>query len=301
MASQLLLEKALLSRQGKTDNQHIFRWHPWLLASLLLLLGFAVVVYSATDGQVDRVSYWQWQQPLFIALNQGLQQLLPALVWENLTEAGDALILLPLLALISLHQRQVWLALIATVPFAGGASVILKKLVAMPRPGAVMEPEGWTAIGSILTGHNSLPSGHALCAFAAVSAFLLARYPQGKWQATVIGIAAASLIALSRVAVAAHWPLDIVAGAGLGILAGLCSAFLVQRCAWQPPVDTKGRLMAMLVLQSFAAALVGQIVETQNPVLVLWLALFACLLCCVHLLLEGMLSIKITVLRHRSL
>jgi len=301
MTSQLVLEKAVLQGQGNSFEQGSLAWRPWLFAALLLLASFAFVVLFFTAGAVDRLSYWQWQQPLFIELNQGLQQLLPALVWENLTEAGDALILLPLLALISLHQRQVWLALMATVPFAGGASVILKKLVAMPRPGAVMEPEGWTAIGSILTGHNSLPSGHALCAFAAVSAFLLARYPQGRWQATVIGIAVASLIALSRVAVAAHWPLDIVAGAGLGILAGLCGACLVQRCAWQPPVDAKGRLMAMLVLLAFAAALVGQIVETQNPVLVLWLAMLACLLCCLHLLLEGMLSIKITVLRHRSL
>lgn len=64
-------------------------------------------------------------------------------------------------------------------------------------------------------GFISFPSGHSVTAFAL--AFVLSRaYPR----CAFLFYGVASLIALSRVYLAQHFPSDVVAGAAIGILAG---------------------------------------------------------------------------------
>ena len=72
--------------------------------------------------------------------------------------------------------------------------------------------------------HHSFPSGHAISAFsvaAAVFATGVTRPPRGRdWTLIACGLLAAAVIALSRVAVGAHRPMDLAAGAAIGWLAG---------------------------------------------------------------------------------
>ncbi len=68
----------------------------------------------------------------------------------------------------------------------------------------------------------SFPSGHTTAAFA-VSVALIG---QGSFLG-LMALVLASLIGSSRVYLGAHYPLDVAAGAGLGMLAGVGIRFLV--------------------------------------------------------------------------
>jgi membrane-associated phospholipid phosphatase len=62
----------------------------------------------------------------------------------------------------------------------------------------------------------SFPSGHAMVIFAIAT--LVAPYFKGWWK--VLPWALAAAVCLSRVYLGAHFPLDVAAGAGLGVLMG---------------------------------------------------------------------------------
>ncbi len=71
---------------------------------------------------------------------------------------------------------------------------------------------------------SSLPSGHAATsvAGAVILAYLLGRW--GPW----LGLLAAA-VAFSRVYVGVHYPLDVLAGAAVGLVVGLAAVALVRR------------------------------------------------------------------------
>jgi undecaprenyl-diphosphatase len=74
------------------------------------------------------------------------------------------------------------------------------------------------------TVSSSMPSGHAAtsAAGAVILAYLLGRW--GLW----LGLLAVG-IGFSRIYVGVHYPLDVVAGAALGLAVGLAAAALVRR------------------------------------------------------------------------
>ncbi len=72
-------------------------------------------------------------------------------------------------------------------------------------------------------GRTSMPSGHATSAFAVATALsneLRIRAPHAARVATPMLYSAATLVALSRVYGAHHWPSDVAAGAMIGMLSG---------------------------------------------------------------------------------
>jgi undecaprenyl-diphosphatase len=89
-----------------------------------------------------------------------------------------------------------------------------KKVVQRGRPAE-------TAPDVILRGQSaahglSFPSGHAMVIFAIAA--LVAPYFRNRWKALPWALATA--VCLSRVYLGAHFPLDVVAGAGLGMFIG---------------------------------------------------------------------------------
>ena len=106
--------------------------------------------------------------------------------------------------------------------FAGGGSwfiveVILKPLFARPRPDA--------------SAGFSFPSGHATIAFA-MATVLSKKEPKWRFALFLLAIA----IAFSRIYLGKHYPLDVLAGAFLGIIIGWLSLMLAS---FVPPKSTR--------------------------------------------------------------
>ena len=96
-------------------------------------------------------------------------------------------------------------------------------------------------IGTPPLNLRSMPSGHSTSAFtlAVLAIGLLRRHGIHRGLEAALW-ALATLMATSRVAVGAHWPADVLAGAGLGLLVGWVSWQLqsrwLRRGLWMSPL-----------------------------------------------------------------
>jgi membrane-associated phospholipid phosphatase len=188
------------------------------------------------------------QREFFLAINLWASQF-PVAMWSFLTLLGEADVLFCLLSPLLLWRPQMMVAVIAAVPLGGLLSVTLKALFAAQRPGNLIDPSQFKLIGMLL-GNASFPSGHTITAFAAAVAVVavLATSKQTRHvgqSALKTSLCAvpilllAGLVGLSRVAVGAHWPVDVLAGAACGWLAGLSGAWFSLRLPkiWQSAIS----------------------------------------------------------------
>lgn len=114
-------------------------------------------------------------------------------------------------------RRLVWRAVpaFASLLAAGAIAQGVKALVRTPRPQAVLEP-GTFHVLEILRGTHSFPSGHSASA-AALATWAVLQFGWRGWPLVLLGI----LGGLSRVAVGAHWTIDVLGGWTAGILGAL--------------------------------------------------------------------------------
>jgi len=141
------------------------------------------------------------------------------------THLGDGLTFV-LVSLFFLFKQRKWFYLFSgTFLVSSGVSRICKDIIFTnsPRPVKFFEMEGLT-IQTIegLTTHqwNSFPSGHSITVFAMCT--ILATYISRGWMSIFISVAAVTA-AFSRVYLAQHFVLDVLAGTWIGIF----SAFIV--------------------------------------------------------------------------
>jgi undecaprenyl-diphosphatase len=98
-------------------------------------------------------------------------------------------------------------------------SQLLKRLFCRERPHLAMQ--GLAALAEVPDAF-SFPSGHTAAAFAAATALA----GEGTGLAVLVTALAVG-IALSRIYLGAHYPLDVLAGAALGLSTGLAARLLV--------------------------------------------------------------------------
>jgi membrane-associated phospholipid phosphatase len=120
------------------------------------------------------------------------------------------------------------LAMLAAVAAADVAKRIAKSLVRRTRPKALLEEGDYEADtgGSDRKKEQSFPSGHTACSVAAARAF-----SRNVPEASAAAGGAAVVLSLSRIAKGEHWPLDVAAGAVLGLVAEALSALFFDRCS----------------------------------------------------------------------
>ncbi|WP_369416786.1 phosphatase PAP2 family protein [Leptothrix ochracea] len=192
------------------------------------------------------------KQTLFLRLNHAAAHY-PDAVWSFFTLLGDTTLLFVLLAPLLLRAPRAVVAAMIAAPIGGIMSLVAKNILDAPRPGALLEPEQFHLIGPLWL-YNSFPSGHTLTAFAAISAVLISVVPtlqRRRGLLLTLGLVSlASLIGFSRIAVGAHWPQDVVGGAGIGWLAGLTGVLVMQRFPsfWQSELSLR-------IIASFLATL----------------------------------------------
>ncbi len=169
--------------------------------------------------------------------------------WAGMTLLGDtAVTAVLLLPFVWRRPQVVWVAVLGGIV----ATLLvhdLKPAFGMMRPAAVY-PEGVVHVIGHTLRHNSFPSGHAASYFTVAGALALTlRLPP---MGVLALFALASLGAISRCAVGAHWPQDILAGALIGWLA----AGIGWRLGQCMPVNRRwGQPLLALILLGLLLAL----------------------------------------------
>jgi len=174
-----------------------------------------------------------WNQSLFLWLNH-LCSPLPDWFWSSMTINGHTSMIFALFAPLLFRHSKIVTALFASSLVGGVVSTTIKEALQIPRPPAVLALDHFHLIGDKLE-LVSFPSGHSLAAFAAVTLLILGLQLRG-WR-LLVALWIASLVGLSRVAVGAHWPLDVLGGCVLGTFCALAGWAISSRIysKWQWP------------------------------------------------------------------
>ncbi len=196
---------------------------PWSWGVPLAAVLLALLVWAGGGNEA-----------LFLALNRGL----PGSdgLWASLTSLGDAAVALGLLLPFVGRRPRVVLGGVLSALLATLCVQTLKSVLALPRPAAVLDPGLLRIIGPEIHT-RSFPSGHTATAFVLAGIIVLALRPSSAWRWGLLSLAAA--VGLSRIAVGAHWPLDVLAGAALGWAAAIGGHGLIDHfraglgTAWQ--------------------------------------------------------------------
>lgn len=211
MPTPLSVRNTNLPRNQFTD-QHMFGAKAWLLP-LLPLAVWLIAFFTTTPTALfllinQRTSYLpDWVLIFFDLLGNG---------WYDFGLASALLLLAP---------RQL-VASVCAGALAGLTGRLLKLTFELPRPAAVLDPSSFHILGKPLT-YLSMPSGHTLTAFSLITAFYFSTKPD-KRKPLLFLFLLATATGTARIAVGAHWPADVMAGAALGILGGLIGATIAN-------------------------------------------------------------------------
>jgi membrane-associated phospholipid phosphatase len=182
-------------------------------ASGLLMLA----LYLSGDNQV-----------LFLWINGHAGAATGDVFWANVTVLGDSLVALTLLLwLVGRRGDIVWAVIVAAV-VATALSQGLKHVLDVARPAAVLSPDVIHVIGTTYR-RDSFPSGHTTTVFTVLGVVCL-RLERRAWAGLLLPVG--MFIALARVAVGAHWPMDLLGGAVCGWIAAVCGVWLASRASW---------------------------------------------------------------------
>lgn len=217
-------------------NFALFPMRLWLLPLLVFLLGAPLWLHL-------------WEPAMFLWINQ-LCLPIAAQVWTGLSLLGNGWGILGITApLLLLSPRLMW-AWLCAAPFAILFARLGKSLLISPRPAAQVDNQQMRIVGEVL--HSvSMPSGHTTTAFAVASGIFFALSPaQRRRHGWLLLLALGT--GVSRIAVGAHWPGDVVVGIGLGLLSGLLGNVLLAAmpARWHTPDHWSLRLLALLVLSA---------------------------------------------------
>lgn len=170
-----------------------------------ILLGIGLVVLGVIIHLLPEINKF-----LFYQINNFHFHWLDTIMLP-ITYCGDGTVLaIVALGLWRLRGWRKFLWLVLILASAGILVQMIKYFFSSPRPSAVFPDIH--ILGSVLRAH-SFPSGHTASTFALIS-FFSGEFPQLGTFLWVMAI----LIGFSRVYVGAHFPADVLFGAGLGYL-----------------------------------------------------------------------------------
>lgn len=157
--------------------------------------------------------YWQGYHVGFLVINSfGLN--LPDVLIQCITVLGDASVTLSLFWLCAFrHPRMLACGMLAAIVMAIVIHLIKDQVGAL-RPASIFSLDAFRQSGELLK-KSSFPSGHTATFVTLMTLVVLQyRYLWVYWVCLLLAI----IVGLSRVWVGAHWPIDLLVGASIGII-----------------------------------------------------------------------------------
>ena len=178
------------------------------------VLGAAAVLAVTTVVALDGVP--AWESDLFGAFNR-LSDVLEPVLWAPM-QLGSLFgpVIVAIGSWLAWRRWRPTVGAIVVGLVAWQLAKLVKDEVSRGRPMNVLDDyvERW---GTPTDGLGFV-SGHSAVAFALAT--VLSPYLRRPWRWTAYGVAA--VVAIARIHVAAHFPLDTIGGAALGCLLGWC-------------------------------------------------------------------------------
>ena len=238
---------------------------------LFLLTIIILLLYSQDALSVN--GYILIQKDIFFSANHCLGQY--AALQLNLTQLGDALIILSFLSTFFFYVPKIWESLLSGLFISLLLSQVLKEVFAIPRPAAVFDNSSFIVVGKRLVGHSSLPSGHSIIIFSVLTVLLFAFMPKASkpkiaWFFLIIVIGLT--LAFTRVGIGAHYPIDVIAGSIVGYISGLTGIFISRKYNVWGWINNKKYYPVFIFLFLVCGALLVNKIITEN-LIIFYLAL----------------------------
>ncbi|SDH41688.1 phosphatase PAP2 family protein [Chitinophaga filiformis] len=239
------------------------------LFSLPISLLAAITLFLYHKDSLHTDKYVQIQKDIFFFINYNLGQF-PDIVY-NLTQLGDASIILSVLSIFILYAPRMWESLISASLASFVFSVGLKNIFRVPRPAVVFDNNCFVIIGKKAVGYASLPSGHSITVFTTFTVLLFAFMPERLsykilWVLSII--ITGLIIAFTRVGVGAHYPLDVIIGSIIGYISGLAGIFISRKYRiWAWVNNKKYYPVFILSIVACFVSLISQIIDKNLIIL----------------------------------
>ena len=184
------------------------------IGSLLLIIvcGIFLSIYSRADG--------------FMFMN-GFHTTFLTLFFQNITFCGDgafSLLVFTIILLSFRKHRKLAILLLLSYLSSGILSQIIKHFVTSPRPSVYFESHHYAyyldTFSNCRIGFRSFPSGHTSSVFAMVTVFTNYFKKRHIWAFSLLF---AVVIGYSRIYLAHHFLIDVLAGGIIGVLSGTFS------------------------------------------------------------------------------
>lgn len=191
---------------SESRSQHVSR------VEVVAVVGGSIVLAGSWFLAAANHGVPRWEEDIFERVND-LPDFLWPVVWGpmQIGSLGGSLVIVAVMFVIT-RQRRLTLAALTASQTAFWSAKVVKNLVSRGRPAALLANvklrEKASGVGYV--------SGHTAVAFA-LAAVIAPSVPRA-WRPGVFAIA--SLVAAARMYSGAHLPLDVVGGAGLGLLTG---------------------------------------------------------------------------------
>ena len=177
-------------------------------------------------------------------------------LWAILTFFSDGLVsFIILIPFFRKYPKAFWGIFIAAILITI-LSQGFKRIFDVRRPPSVIDPEQLILIGPDW-GKHSYPSGHSAMIFilGSIGIFSMKR----NWLRWLL-LLFVSIVAISRMVVGVHWPLDVIAGAFVGWTCGIVGLIAAKHTPFAVHITTKkifGVLLAIASVVLFFADYTG--------------------------------------------
>lgn len=241
----------------------------------LIFLGLLFIYFLFVAKGNFNDSYINIQKDLFFVINNKLSQYTS--LQFNLTQLGDVLISFSILSIFSIYASKLWEALITSALLTLLISSTLKEIFTIPRPAVIFDNDSFTIIGRTHRGLASLPSGHSIATFVVITILLYAFMPKKRnhkvlWVSFMIVIGL--IISFSRVAVGAHFPLDVIIGSAIGFIIAFIGIVITNKFNWLGRVKSKTKHLIFLPLFVICIGLIIQKLFNTN-LFIFYLSIFS--------------------------